>query len=308
MKKTIRNLLFFLMISFLAGCQTEIDVTPPDYYNKLVVEGYIENGKNPVVSLHWSHAYFSDIDLTTMMQDMLITDAKVSITSDKGESASLTLAYCEDAPFYLAYTNPNVVGECNTTYTLTIELDNKIYTASTTILEPFDLDSIWFERIPELLGDSMANIRFALTDNPTQTNYYQFRVKIRCAAFQDRLWVNSMPAAFDDIILSGSSFEYEILRATPSIFTTSAMSPEVLAEYYRLTYKVGDTILVNYSQMDYDAYQFWVSANTDMTMGQNPFLTSSGSKSNISCSSGEEVLGVWCGYAGKTETMILNMP
>lgn len=313
-KKRFANFAVMLPILILVllftsnGCQTEIDVTPPDYYNKIAVEGYIEIGKEPVVSIHRSVPYFSDIDFNTLMNEVFIQDAVVTVTSEDGESEVLTLQMTEDSPLFIAYKGSQLKGKPNTTYHLKIELDGKVYTSETRILEPFDLDSLFFVQIDELYNDSTANLRFAITDNPAQTNYYQFRVKVHNKLFRDRTWVNTLPAVFDDIVISGTSFEYELIRATPSMLFMNFDNEEALNAYMSFTYHVGDTVLVNYSQIDYDAYRFWTTANSDIMMGQNPFTNPIPIESNIQCNNGEEVLGVWCGYAGRTDTLIFAEP
>lgn len=304
----IYSVLISLSLLITNSCQTEIEVTPPDYYNKIVVEGYIEIGKEPIVSIHRSVPYFSDINFSTLMNDVFIDDAVVTVTSEFGESEVLTLQQSEDAPLFFAYKGSQLKGQPNTTYHLKIELDGKVYTSETRILEPFALDSLFFVEINELYNDSTANIRFAITDNPAQTNYYQFRVKVRNRLFQDRMWVNTLPAVFDDIVISGTTFEYDLIRATPSMLFTNFEDEETINAYNSLAYHVGDTVLVNYSQIDYNAYRFWNTANSDMMMGQNPFTNPIPIQSNIHCDSGEEALGVWCGYAGTTDTLIFSEP
>lgn len=305
---TFSFLVFFIIAILNNGCQTEIDVTPPNYYNKIVIEGYIELGKAPIVTIHRSVPYFSDINFYTLMNDILIRDAIVTVTSEYGESEQLTLQLNEEAPLFMAYQGLQLKGAPNTTYHLKVEIDDKVYTAETKVLEPFPLDTLYLVHIPDMYNDSTANIRFSLTDNPLQTNYYQFRVKKYNSYFHDRMWVNTLPAVFDDIVISGTTFEYDLVRATPSMLFLNEMNEEVFNSYTSIAYHVGDTILVNYSQIDYSAYQFWNTVNSDMMMGQNPFTNPIPIKSNIKCNTGEDVLGVWCGYAGTTDTLYFNTP
>ncbi|MCL1850428.1 MAG: DUF4249 domain-containing protein [Bacteroidetes bacterium] len=299
--------LLFLPLLILLSCQTEIEVKVPDYYNKIVVEGYIENGEYPIVSLYRSAPYFSTMSLEYLMDSIIIQDAKVFVTSGKGETQELFLMLSPQAPLFLAYTGFGFKGELNTSYSLRIEWNNKIYTSETFILNTFDLDSVYFtptfghERI-----DSVANLRIAMTDDGAANNYYQFKVKIHCKAFQDRLWITTIPAAFDNTPFKGTSFNYEIMRGAPSSIFMPEMSEKERRNYFRMNYKVGDTVYLKYARLDESGYRFWMSANGEITFGQNPFMSPTPIISNIKCSTGEKCLGVWCGSAKKEAVLILD--
>lgn len=79
------------------------------------------------------------------------------------------------------------------------------------------------------------------------------------------------------------------------------MSEEEEKEYFRMTYRPGDTVYVKYGLIDYASYQFWYTGGNDAALGQNPFTNPTPIISNIR---GEDVTGVWCGYACKTAMLI----
>jgi len=303
MKKNV--LLIFIGMAFiLNSCQEEIEIEIPEYKNKLVVEGFIENDAYPMVIITKSIPYFSTLDPSVLFNEVIIKDAIVTVTSSTGESERLSLVYSEDSPIYFAYVGDSLKGECNKKYTLKIEWENKIYSATTSIVNTFDLDSIWFSTSAEILEDSMSTIRLLLTDNPITKDYYRFLVKVHGKNLTDRLWVYTLPLVFDDGTFNGNTLNYELLRGTPSSIYASTMSEEELAEYYRLTYRPGDTVYVKYSLMDYNSYRFWSTASAEITFGQNPVMSTAPIYGNVICSSGEEVLGSWCGYASKQDTLI----
>ena len=302
---------FFLFAAtlLLFSCQTEIEVTVPEYYNKLVVEGYIENDEYPIVSLYRSAPYFSTMSLEYLMDSIVIQDAKVFVTSDKGETQELYLTLTPQAPLYLAYTGRGFKGALNTSYTLRIEWNEKVYTSETSISNTFDLDSVYFT---PTFGhdqiDSVANLRIAMTDNGAPDNYYQFKVKIHCQdkGFPDRLWVHTIPAAFDNSPFRGTSFNYEIIRGSPSTMLLPNMTERELQRYMRMNYRIGDTVYLKYSRLDESAFRFWMSANGEITFGQNPFMSPAPIISNIQCNTDEKCLGVWCGAAKKEAILILD--
>ncbi len=289
-----------LLLLGFSACQSEVEVDLPDYQSKLVVEGYIENGKPAMVMLSRSVPFFQHIDMNYIVNNVLVMDAVVTLTSSDGESEQLSFLPSADSPYMFAYMG-NIRGKENTRYDLKIEWKGQTYTSSTSILHTFDLDSIGFDQNMELLRDTMKTIRLLLTDDPMETNYYQFFVKVHGKRLHDRLWVSTLPVACDDATFSGLSFNFEILRANPSAFLMPEMTDEEKKEYFRMTYRPGDTVFVKYGLIDFDSYQFWNTGGNNAALGQNPFTNPTPTISNIK---GENVTGIWCGYACKTETLI----
>lgn len=293
--------LFVLLALCTTGCEKAIDVKLPDYQPKLVIEGTIENERPAMVILSKSIPYFSEIDIDYLKDSVFITDANVTIASDNGETEQLTCQYCNDSPLYFAYVSNHLVGRENSSYTLTVEYAGNTYTATTTIPRAFKPDSIWFDNSLELLNDSMRTIRLLLTDDPAENNFYGFSVKVKSPKLQDRLWVHCMPIAFGDMAFNGLTFNYEITRAGVSAFLMPEMSPETQHEYYRMTFRPGDTVYVKHSLMDYNTYRFMITGGTDAVFGSNPFLNPAPVIGNIK---GKDVLGCWCGFASTIDTLI----
>jgi hypothetical protein len=295
------------------SCQTEIDVKIPEYYNKIVVEGYIENGEYPVVSLYRSVPYFSTMTMSYLRDSIIIRDARVFIKPSNGVEQELVmnkLQYPDPSmSLFYAYSTTTLKGELNTSYTLKIEWNGKVYTSETSILDTFDLDSVYFvPNFGQTHIDSTANLRIKMTDNGQGNNYYQFKVKIHCKdkGFPDRLWITTIPTAFDNTPFRGMSFNYEIIRGAPSTILMPEMTEKELHSYLRMNYRIGDTVYLKYARLDEAAYRFWMSANGELTFGQNPFMSPSPIISNILCNTGEKCLGVWCGAAKKEMMMILD--
>jgi len=310
MKSKLEKSIFYLLLFFFLfffSCQTEIDIKIPTYYNKMVVEGYIENDEYPIVSLFRSAPYFSTMTLEYLLDSILITNAKVFVSSSKGETYELFMMPSLQAPLFLAYTTQAFKGELNTSYTLRIEWEGKVFTSETSILNNFDLDSVFFAPcFGHTKIDSVANLRIKMTDNGQDAQYYQFKVKIGCAQFQDRLWISTIPAAFDNSPFKGQTFHYEIIRGSPSTVFMPEMDERELRRYLRSSFRVGDTVFLKYARLDESAFRFWNSANGEITFGQNPFMSPTPIISNISCNTGEKCLGVWCGAAKKEMVMILD--
>lgn len=291
--------LFLLLASLLSACQKEIEVQLPNYNKKLVIEGYIENGEYPMVILTRSIANFNNFTIDTFLQKVLVQDAKVYVYSSKGEEELLTFQLDARSPLGFAYVGKTFKGAVGTNYRLEIEWQDNIYKAQTSILEPFSLDSIRLNT-RGIEFDSNATLRVFFTDDKNKNDYYQFFVKVNAKRLRDRYWVTTIPVVFDDIPFNGLPFNLDIFRANPSQFLVMEMSQEEKAEYYSMTFKPGDTILLKYAKIDYQSYQYWSSASSEISFGQNPFMSPTPIRSNIE---GKDVLGVWCGYAMKIDTL-----
>lgn len=304
MNNLIRFLLFIFPLLTLAfvGCQEEIEVYLPEYESKIVIEGTIETGEPAMVILSKSISYFEHIDLNYLLNNVFIRDAEVYVSSSDGESERLSYRYCEDSPIYFAYCGNNIRGKENTSYTLTVKYNDKTYTAETTIPNTFDLDSLWFSILSEYVNaDTTRTIRLQMTDDPAEENYYAFKLKVSCPKFKDRLWVCTVPMAFDDKTFNGITFNYELERfGIPNMFSFNQSEEETQAQR-RLTFRPGDTVYVKHSQMDYNSYRFMITGGYEAVMGTNPFTNPAPVISNIQ---GENVLGAWCGFASKTDVLI----
>ncbi|MDL2296564.1 DUF4249 domain-containing protein [Bacteroidales bacterium OttesenSCG-928-C03] len=317
--KKIKYILLLISVVFIS-CQTEIDITLPDYHDKLVVEGCIETGQPAMVILSKSMPYFSEYSLGVsdedlqyyiqmlltnpdtlpeLLGDKFITNAKVTVTSDKGESEELKFRFSLDAPLFFAYMGEQVIGEENTKYTLKIDWDNKEYEAVTTIPHTFRPDSMWFHEI----NDSVATLRIILNDNAATADNYQFKVKVRSEKLNDRIWAYSAPVVFDDKTFNGLTFNFELLRAVVSQLFAGGLSDEERSEYYRPYYRLNDKVIVSSTLMDRNAYRFWSTIGSEIMFGQNPFMSPPPIENNITCNTGEKALGAWCGFASTVDTL-----
>ncbi len=297
---------FFLFVPLacllLSGCQTEIEVELPEYTPKLVIEGSIENGEPALVVITRSIPYFSEMDFQYLKDSVLVMDAEVSIATSDGESERLSFQYSSASPLYFAYKGSHILGKENTSYTLTVKHGGKTYMAKTFIPQTFDIDSLWFDCPSDLVNaDTMRTLRVLLTDDAATTDYYRFQVKVYCAEFRDRLWASTLPPAFDDRTFNGLTFNYELERYGVSSILSANMSEDEARNYRRLSFRPGDTVFVKYSRMDYATYRFLATGGYEAVMGSNPFMNPAPVVSNIE---GDDVLGAWCGYASKTDTVI----
>lgn len=299
--QSLYKLLFFTLLGLIfTQCQKEIEVELPDYKQKIVIEGSIENGQPAMVMVTHSVPYFSTMSLETLKNDVLITDAEVTVTDDStGQTEQLTFVFLDpEFPMYMGYKGRTLLGEPGKSYTLTVRYKDKEYIATTSMQEPIRLDSAWLAFLDET--DTMPTSRIQLTDRASTHDYYMFRIKVHGKKLHDRLWVTSMPVAFDDATFNGQTVNYEILRANPSSLFMAEMSDEEKEDYYRITYRKGDTVYLKTSIIDYDAFQYWSAMTYELAVGQNPFMSPAPIPCNIS---GKNVIGNWTAFASTVDTM-----
>jgi hypothetical protein len=287
--KHCRTLLLALLpaLGLLAGCTPETDLDELAYTPKLVVDASIENGQSPRVVLSHSASYFDNID-SASIRKLMETAAKVTV-SDGEHQEILTLQPNKGFfPPYVYQAN-TLRGEVGKTYTLTIDLKGKRYTATTSIPTPPLLDSLWFELVAG--KDSLGYIYGRVSDPADKTNYY--RVFTQRQTKDDR-YIPMYQSAVGDQYFNGKRFTFTILRG-PDDFTN------IVDDLY---FSRGDTVFVKTSSIDKSHFDFWRTLERELYVVGNPFASSGNEVlSNIQ---GDNVLGVWGGYGSTRYRLIIR--
>ncbi len=272
-----RLVLLLIPAVLLLACVPEPTLDQTVYEPKLVIDGSIESGGFPRVVLSNSASYFMNIDSANIRQ-LIVSTAKVTVSDGTNEEI-LTLKRDDDFFPPFIYQGTSLKGEVGKTYALTVEVNGKRYTASTTIPPPPKFDKLWFELAPG--KDSLGYVYGQLTDNPDEANYYRvFTQRLH----QDNRFVPVYLSAVGDQYFNGKQFTFTILRG-PEDFTN------VIDDLY---FKRGDSVRVKLCSMDRAHFDFWRTVERELYVVGNPF-SSSGNEilSNID---GEKALGVWGGY------------
>lgn len=302
-----RSNYFLLLVSlvFFVSCETEIDVSLPEYKNELVVEGWIEPGEPAKVSLSKSVPYLSTINLNTLYEDVIVKDAIVTVQDEHGLIDTLVLVQNDEAPLYWYYTSPTLRGEINTKYTLKIDWNGKKYSSNTSIPDTMALDSVWLDNFQSFQSDTIKSLKVKFQDQPGTKDYYLFKVRIANEKYTDRVWLTSFPIALDDVAFPGAPYTGDILRfGTSEFYMPDNLSEIDSWEYYRPYYTVGDTIYLKASKIDYNSFRFLSSAGTTMYFGVNPFTNPPQIYSNITSETEDKCLGVWMGCASTMRKII----
>lgn len=291
----MKKLLFYIIaIAILTSCTTEVVLDLPNNEAQIVVEGYIETGAAPYVSLTRSIPFYSTITETSLT-DQLVTDADLVTVSDShGNTDTLTLKILSTYPFFkYEADNPTIIGQEKNRYDLRVEVEGQVLTATTWIPEIIELDSTWFEL--EIYTDTMqlGTINANLTDPDSLGNYYKFYSK---RIGEDSRFISPAGSTVDDRFVNGQSFPFFYFRSDDPISPDTTLAPNDPRAFY---WEVGDQVAIKYATMDYNSYQFWMTMEADEQSGSSPFSAPVTTFSNINGG-----LGIWGGYGVALDTVI----
>ena len=264
----------FTFLTLLSCTQDNYDEIEP----VLVVEGWIDAGGFPKVSLTQSVPVSDEIHRFDELGDFVIRWAKVTV-SDGERSVVLTGKYTPNHfPPYI-YTTGEMRGEAGKTYYLTVQYGSFYATAQTTIPQKVAVKG--FESGTE---EGVYGIRALIDDNPSEKNYYKFFIRV---LERDSMYLSSNFAVIDDK-------EYTFPCKIP-VTVGKAHVFDYLNSYI-LTPK--DCVMVKFAQIDSVAYNFWDKYKNMVELGQNVFFKYSSSlPTNITGGT-----GYWFGY-GSNEYM-----
>jgi len=271
---------FFLLIaiaSFLAACQND-DFETPNYSQKIVVDGWIEQGQPARVFLTLSAAYFSEID-STSLRELVLTRAKVTVIDGLNEEI-LTLRNNSDYFPPYVYESTYLKGVIGHLYTLKVEFGGKTVTSTTQIPDPQKLDSIWFKLASDI--DTAGNIMISFNDKSGEDNFYRILTKTGSKTVK---YTPTFLPNLDGRLVDGQNI----------ILTVSGES-----DGDPVYFNVNDTVYLKLCTVDLPVFKFWNSLYSELLNASNPFAsTNSHVISNI-----DGGLGVWAGYGVNTYKIV----
>ncbi len=298
MKKRILYTISALGLLSLLSCEKEVSFNLADTVSeKLVVEGSIETGLPPVVSLTKSFGFFSSLDLGSL-QDAFISGATITV-SDGSRTVNLR-EYAIDTlgnlyKFYSVDTansaDLSFVGESGKSYQLKIAYNGAHYESTTYVPFPVDMDSIWaapFD-IPVADHPEYRKVVVKYTDPVELGNRYRVFIKQNSRPF-----IAGRFSTMDDAIINGTSIELDYYNVVNPMDTATTID--------RFAFIPGDTVTLKFSAIDKGTYDFWQTLDFSVGTTGNPFSTPIKVSSNIS----NGALGVWGGYAPSYISIIVN--
>lgn len=243
------SIIFLALVALLSGCQDDIDLElKDDQSGIMVVEAFLRNiSTREAIKLTRTTSYYDS------EPEELVTGALVTITEDNGSPFQLKESTYPDSLGY--YIKPaNFSMKIGSAYTLTISIDDEIYTAVSELKPIPNIDSmevfyndIQFlfasEFVPIAPGDTIYDINITYTELPQKGDVYLFKYYVNdtLASFYPRDYVY-----FDDEFLNGevtgSVQQFPKIQADYGDKITIEMlsiSPE-LATFYEVLFNQTD--------------------------------------------------------------------
>lgn len=283
--------LFTLLTIGFTACEKNIDVDFPPGEVPYVIEGYIENGTIPIVSVSRGVSFLSTIS-TDDFNNLFVSNAVVHISIDGGAPILLDKISIGAATIYTSLT---ITGEVGKKYDLTIEVDGKTFTASTKVLAPQPLDSIVVTAAPGKSGteDSLVELTAWYTDPIEPENYSRILTKKNSEPFYDVAF-NSV---YNDYIINGKQISFTVFGGKQALQNNDS------ADFSTYGYfKKGDTVFVKWASIEKSQYDFWNTFESQSGSFGNPFSPTVLIKSNIK---GNGAIGIWASYGASIDTVYI---
>jgi len=179
----MRYLIIILFCLLIVSCEKNINITLDASQSRLVVDATIENGRPPMVFLSKSLDYFSKID-PAVLSSSFVRNAKVRITDGTTEvllrEDSIKISTGNKIYFYTtAGPSLSFLGKLKSSYSMVIEAEGKVYSATTTIPETTrKIDSLWWEKVPLAKDSNRVNVMIRAKDKPGLGDYIRFFTKL----------------------------------------------------------------------------------------------------------------------------------
>jgi hypothetical protein len=279
----MRYLYFIVIVLAFISCRKEIELDQPAYTSKIVVDGYIEQGKPASIFLTLSSPFLTHYDSVSISKSFL-NYAKVTLVASDGEEEILTLF--RQNQFFPPFVYKSVVmqGKVGLSYTLIINVKGKELRATTTIPEPPNLKGVRFNHV----NDSMGYLEYLV--EPREDVSYVF-AQVRSMKVDKNFHPTSNPMLSIDVsqnnwIRLWRSRENMIYLLNPeNYYYTNA--------YHRYQYVNRDTIWLKVGCVDRASFKVLLSMFVDITNKENPFAFNGSSMiTNI-----EGGIGRWTGIA-----------
>lgn len=268
MRKNLHILLAFFLIC--CGCA---DLRLSETKSSLVLEGWIEDGKFPVVLLSTSVPVSTDSQNLESLQDHIVRWGKVTISDGEKE---VILTGGPDSRFIppYSYTTTRIRGQAGKTYTVKAEYDGHVITSSTVIPDRKELEYIRGEEVMP----GKYRIVAGLKDDPSRKDYYKFFVR---RVGKDSTYMSSFLGLVNDEMLGDGVSEI-------AVYNGMSVRENELNQYF----EADDVVDVRLSTLDEASWKYWSDFEEIQSLARNPFFpVSNAIKSNVTGG-----LGYWAGY------------
>ena len=280
---------------FLVSCEKNIDFVPRDSAPAVVIDAAIESGRPPEVRLSRSMNYFSKLT-PELLASTFIHGAKVVMSN--GEKTHVLREYKRELTtgysiYYYSTDSASLQtafrGETGKGYSLTVTVDGKEYSSTTTIPKlNKKVDSLWWKPAPGNNDPEKVGVMAGLTDPPGYGNYIRYYVQVDNGPFYPPL-----TSVFDDQIVDGKTYDVQLESGVNR-------ADDIDLEEYGFFFH-GETITVKLCNIDKATFDFWRTMEFNYSSIGNPFSSPTKVLGNIKGGA----LGYFGGYAVQYSTIVI---
>jgi hypothetical protein len=278
----------------LVSCEKEVEIVPRNLPPQVVVEATIENGMPPVVFLTSTLNYFATLSIPDLANSF-IRNANIVVsdgtTSVKLKEYRVNVGAANFYYYTVDSTNPAaiIIGKFETNYTLTINVDGKIYSAQTRIPKvDRKIDSLWWLPAPNNPDTNNVVVFSKVTDPKGLGNYIRYYTSVN-----DSTFLPGPNSVFDDQVIDGTTYDVQIFRG----INRNLEIDEVNFGYF----KKGETVDIKLSNIDKATFDFWRTWEQNQSNIGNPFGVPIKILSNLS----NGAIGYFGGYASQVERITI---
>lgn len=319
MRKVYKHIVGVVISCILfSACQKEVEIDIPGYEEKVVFDGRIETGFPPFLLISKTNDIYAPTDLNSILQSFqsgafvqMIVDGDTVVLDEicsnnlpagtEGPFAAFFGVEVADLPFidiclYSTF-DSNFFGQVGKTYTLNIAFQGEAFSATTSIVPPVYLDSVYWQEDPNTPNNGFCWARLSDPAGTPNAYFWESR-RIHLNALgepTDLQFVPTFSPVTDDTFFDGLSFEFGY--ENPHNF-----NPETPAEE-RGFYQLGDTAVIKFSSLDQQAYDFLEKKYIQLQSGGSPFA----SPINVPSQFNNGALGSWIGYSTTFDTLFCKL-
>ncbi|WP_116169233.1 DUF4249 domain-containing protein [Pedobacter agri] len=247
MKKLI---IYIAVISFcFTSCKKIIEVDTTNAEPQIVIEGKITDqagGASVIIS--------KTVGYDESGVYPKVSGASVVVTDP---SNGMVVTFFEQSPGVYSQTLKGIPGH---TYNLSVKVDGKTYTASSTMPKLVKLDSIGVVS-NSFFGNERKTAAAFLVDPANETNFYHFNLYVN-NVFSKRVYVNN------DRLTNGNKLRIQLY------YESNDDDDDGL--------KTGDAVIVEMKGIDSNIFDYWYTLSQQSGRGPNQGTTPANPPSNIS--------------------------
>lgn len=250
----------------LFSCEKVIDVDLNTANPNIVVESELFAGENDFrTKLSYTSSFFK------VEEQEFVDNAVVNLI--KEGAAPVQLNYIDSGLYQI----PNYIAEEGKSYTLSVDIDGVNYSSTSQMPEKAELDSLSQLFSEGMFGNEGGYLVFLhYKDDVDIPNYYRAIYSL-----------NGVPQrAREDVYIIDDNF---------------TNGNEITIPLFVRTFEVGDTVDVNFVNIDFKSYDYLLTLNTIIGNGQ-PSAAPANPNSNFS----NEALGYFAIYNGDSEQIIIG--